>query len=417
MATFMDMFNQAGQKLGQGLDNPWTQLGMQLMQAGGPQQVDVSGGQRLTQALSGFGEMQAATVARQRAQAELQRQQQMNQAVREAVMANPNMLPNNPLAQAVLAGGGTLADLKGVDKFAVGTGSDGMAKRPWQQSRRNANGSVTEFFWDQNQGGWTEGATYMPADVQNAATARGNLEVAQGGLEVRRAAETRQSRLGEEAADRAFEESQRRQQKQEREMAGAYLKSKMDHAAFKGTYAGARNRFDRLIKLATEVRDHKGLEANYGKYGYIPNVAGSEASDAWAKVEELTANLGLSELQALAKAGVVLTPVSNTDLDVVTRSAANPTKFQSYKQAKETYDRVVKTFERARDEAAGIYTELDNIYSNNPPAPPPGTGLPVRPGSADAPQGLAQPQSQADFDALPAGSLYIDPDDGRTYRK
>lgn len=34
-----------------------------------------------------------------------------------------------------------------------------------------------------------------------------------------------------------------------------------------------------------------------------------------------------------------------------------------------------------------------------------------------APGNAARPQSQADFDALPAGALYIDPDDGNLYRK
>ena len=37
--------------------------------------------------------------------------------------------------------------------------------------------------------------------------------------------------------------------------------------------------------------------------------------------------------------------------------------------------------------------------------------------SPPAATGLARPQTEADFSALPSGSLYIDPDDGRTYRK
>lgn len=36
---------------------------------------------------------------------------------------------------------------------------------------------------------------------------------------------------------------------------------------------------------------------------------------------------------------------------------------------------------------------------------------------AAAPGGVAQPQSQADYDALPSGALFVDPDDGKTYRK
>lgn len=37
--------------------------------------------------------------------------------------------------------------------------------------------------------------------------------------------------------------------------------------------------------------------------------------------------------------------------------------------------------------------------------------------SSAAPQQTARPMTEADFNALPAGALYIDPDDGRTYRK
>ncbi|MNB77303.1 hypothetical protein D3C81_171030 [compost metagenome] len=38
-------------------------------------------------------------------------------------------------------------------------------------------------------------------------------------------------------------------------------------------------------------------------------------------------------------------------------------------------------------------------------------------GGPQAAMGPARPQTEADFNALPSGSLYIDPDDGRTYRK
>lgn len=38
-------------------------------------------------------------------------------------------------------------------------------------------------------------------------------------------------------------------------------------------------------------------------------------------------------------------------------------------------------------------------------------------GGPESSPGPARPQTDADFKALPSGSLYIDPDDGRTYRK
>ncbi len=41
----------------------------------------------------------------------------------------------------------------------------------------------------------------------------------------------------------------------------------------------------------------------------------------------------------------------------------------------------------------------------------------IVPAAAPAKSGVAQPQSQEEYDALPSGALFVDPDDGQTYRK
>jgi hypothetical protein len=49
-----------------------------------------------------------------------------------------------------------------------------------------------------------------------------------------------------------------------------------------------------------------------------------------------------------------------------------------------------------------------------------GSAEPLTPdqvGASPADEAPAQPQTEADYNALPSGSLFIDPDDGKTYRK
>ena len=56
--------------------------------------------------------------------------------------------------------------------------------------------------------------------------------------------------------------------------------------------------------------------------------------------------------------------------------------------------------------------------SESPNGPvPPVPGMPATKANMQPVQGIAQPQSQADYDALPSGAVFIDPDDGKQYRK
>lgn len=60
----------------------------------------------------------------------------------------------------------------------------------------------------------------------------------------------------------------------------------------------------------------------------------------------------------------------------------------------------------------------NNASSEAPNGPvPPAPGMPATKANMQPVQGIAQPQSQADYDALPSGAVFIDPDDGKQYRK
>lgn len=57
---------------------------------------------------------------------------------------------------------------------------------------------------------------------------------------------------------------------------------------------------------------------------------------------------------------------------------------------------------------AYVMPDTTNYLSNPPPE---STGSPA------APDEVAQPQTQQEYDALPSGAMFVDPDDGQTYRK
>lgn len=66
-----------------------------------------------------------------------------------------------------------------------------------------------------------------------------------------------------------------------------------------------------------------------------------------------------------------------------------------------------------------------NTYGAQNDNPPPGaidlgaalTGAPAQAAASQPTAKIATPQSQADFDALPSGATYVNPADGKTYRK
>lgn len=65
-----------------------------------------------------------------------------------------------------------------------------------------------------------------------------------------------------------------------------------------------------------------------------------------------------------------------------------------------------------RNAIGGVARSAGPAYS-----PPDTTNYLADPSSAPQSGDAARPQSQAEFDSLPSGSLYIDPEDGQTYRK
>lgn len=98
------------------------------------------------------------------------------------------------------------------------------------------------------------------------------------------------------------------------------------------------------------------------------------------------------------------------------------------REARQAYETMYpKTMMGQRDPRAPNFLDFADQYiaqkqgGERVPQPAPGgrtAGGTIRPGGAPAPtQQLARPKTQAEFEALPRGAVYIDPDDGKTYRK
>jgi len=125
--------------------------------------------------------------------------------------------------------------------------------------------------------------------------------------------------------------------------------------------------------------------------------------------------------------------ISNTDRDYIGRTA--PTLAQSQAGnleliaiARSLAQRQQAVSKLARDYAAnnggrldsGFDQKLEEYAGANPLFPAAQAAATQRSDGAtgaSGPGGIAAPRSQADFDALPKGAMYVDPSDGRRYRK
>ncbi len=71
-----------------------------------------------------------------------------------------------------------------------------------------------------------------------------------------------------------------------------------DTQSLNGTTAA----LDRLASTANEVLQHPGLPGSFGLRGAIPNIPGTNAADATAKLQALQAQVGFNALQEMRNA-------------------------------------------------------------------------------------------------------------------
>lgn len=372
MATFVDMLNQG---LG-GLNTPLGMLGTQLLAQSGPQAGNPGGGARLGAAFQGMQQQQAGLQQMQQ-QAQLRQIQEQEMALRaralqrqekrdmtmESVLNDPTLMGQlGPQQQTAIRLGMPIAD-------AMKLGQPKQPTPPGMFDMPQADNTYVRKVWNPSTGTYDESVPFMPPQAQTAGVAQERLAMDKAAQPIELAGKQATADARTVNAQVAQERLAMEQAKQLREADKATMESKFKRLEFKQAYRGAVSQLDEVAQLASEIAGSKSLASLYGPNGYIPPVAGSDAADLQAKIEQLKAKGGLAELVKLKNNGVALTPVSNTDLTQAQTSFGNFDKIQSDVQARQVFQSVADTMLRAKTEAATRYNEYDSLYD----APSPGS--------------------------------------------
>lgn len=145
---------------------------------------------------------------------------------------------------------------------------------------------------------------------------------------------------------------------------------------------------DALATQANELLNHKGLDGIYGLRGAIPNMPGSNAADAQAKLMTLLAKSAFTTLQDIrnsSKTGGALGAVSDKEMALLQANIAALEKSQSAQQARESFRKIMSYTEQAKKRLSDAYNDHWNndraaarsVLTPTPPvtaAPPSTTG-------------------------------------------
>lgn len=411
MATFMDMINQG---LG-GLNTPLGMLGTQLLANSGPMPGNPGGGARLGNAFLGMQQqqgmqqqmdqqLQLRKIQEQemalRARA-LQRQEKQDASI-EKVLADPTFMGQlSPTQQTAIRLGTPMADVMKM----------GQAKQPtppgmYDMPDPNNPGQYIRHVVNPQTGILEQSVPFTPPQAITASVAQDRLQMDRQmqpvEMAARQTAAEAQASNAKATADRVAME----QAKAQREADKGVMESKFKRLEFKQAYRGAVAQLDEVEQLATKIANSKALDSLYGPDGrYIPPIAGTDAADLLADINQLKAKGGLAELVKLKQNGVALTPVSNTDLTQAQTSFGNFDQMQSGAKAREVFSYTAEAMRKAKAEAATRYNEYDSLYDDKPAQ------------RSQQPAQVARPTSEAEYNALPSGAVFIDPDDGKQYRK
>lgn len=171
---------------------------------------------------------------------------------------------------------------------------------------------------------------------------------------------------------------------------------------------------DELARSANAVKEASGLAGNFGVRGMVPNVPGTPAADAWAKLDTLRTQAGFAALQEMrnaSKTGGALGAISDKENAMLQAALAPLQKAQSVEQAKASLDRILQHVEASKARIAAAYNDHWNnngMASKQPVATGAQSAMPGR--DMSRPPVVNSPEEAA---RLPKGTIFMTPD-GRT---
>lgn len=166
---------------------------------------------------------------------------------------------------------------------------------------------------------------------------------------------------------------------------------------------------DRLATAANELLQHPGLVGITGLRGAVPDVPGTAAADARAKLLTLKAQTGFNTLQEMrnaSKTGGAVGQVTEKEWPLLQSAIAALETAQSEKQMRESLQKVIQYTDGAKDRLRQAYNMKHGDKTSGPASPP-------KPAADAGPKRIT---SDAEYDALPSGAEFIGPD-GKKRRK
>jgi hypothetical protein len=144
-----------------------------------------------------------------------------------------------------------------------------------------------------------------------------------------------------------------------------------------GMLQNSMSSFDRLEQSANETLNHPGLSGITGLRGAIPNIPGTAAADAQAKLNTLKSQVGFGVLQDMrnnSKTGGALGSVSDAEGKRLEANLAALENAQSEKQMKDSLRKIIDYSEQAKDRLRSAYNLKHGARqvqgAANPIAPP-----------------------------------------------
>lgn len=181
----------------------------------------------------------------------------------------------------------------------------------------------------------------------------------------------------------------------------------LDQPQAQASVNDASTNLDRMAQAANDLIHHPGLKGITSWNARIPDAPGSQAANARALLTSLKSQIGFSVLQAMrnaSKTGGALGAVSDSEGVRLENNLAALEQSQSPEAFQSNLQKIIEYANSTKGRLNHAFEQTYNGARQGSPSAPTQSQHPV-------------PQTQADFDALPAGSLYVDPDDGQTYRK
>lgn len=135
-------------------------------------------------------------------------------------------------------------------------------------------------------------------------------------------------------------------------------KTQIKYAQERASYESTTSELDRLQDQTRQLMNHPGLSKITGLMGKIPNMPGSEASNAEAMLETLKSQTAFSVLQAMrnaSKTGGALGQVSDKEGELLQNNLAALSKAQSYDAYRKSLQRIIDFTDNAKKRMGGVF--------------------------------------------------------------